>query len=244
MCDVCGRTLLRGEHADTYLNGLTRRLVCELCKSRALQEGWVREGTIPAGQAGTRAPERRRPLLWRLRARHQAPADQWAPDDALQERRDGEGGITLTPPGAGNGLPPRPVGDPAAARRRPARQAADPLAREPRHVRAVPTSTEQRASAAVEVFNRSEHPRTVAGVARSLGPPAVHVAPSSTHPSIVAIVVSWELCWYRYELDLSDADSGVRISAQGYELQELSAVERTANAVADADGALSVASVQ
>ena len=47
VCDVCGRTLLRGERAETYINGDARRSVCELCKSRALNEGWVREGTLP-----------------------------------------------------------------------------------------------------------------------------------------------------------------------------------------------------
>jgi len=31
-CDVCGRTLLRGEHADVFLHGGQRRMVCELCK--------------------------------------------------------------------------------------------------------------------------------------------------------------------------------------------------------------------
>jgi hypothetical protein len=30
-CDVCGRTLLRGEHADVFLHGGQRRMVCELC---------------------------------------------------------------------------------------------------------------------------------------------------------------------------------------------------------------------
>ena len=47
VCDVCGRTLLRGEHAEVYIDGGVRRSVCELCKSRALHEGWLREGTVP-----------------------------------------------------------------------------------------------------------------------------------------------------------------------------------------------------
>ncbi|MCW3064012.1 MAG: hypothetical protein JWN32_1184, partial [Solirubrobacterales bacterium] len=53
-CDVCGRTLLRGETAATYLAGGGRRAVCELCTPRALQEGWVREGagTVPASRGG------------------------------------------------------------------------------------------------------------------------------------------------------------------------------------------------
>ncbi|MGB2712126.1 MAG: hypothetical protein WBC33_11500, partial [Conexibacter sp.] len=64
-CDVCGRTLLRGEHAETYLAGGSRRQVCDLCAPRAIHEGWVREGI--ALERGTRsaASERRRSLLYR-----------------------------------------------------------------------------------------------------------------------------------------------------------------------------------
>ena len=29
-CDVCGRTLLRGEHAEHFLAGGERRIVCDL----------------------------------------------------------------------------------------------------------------------------------------------------------------------------------------------------------------------
>ena len=36
------------------------------------------------------------------------------------------------------------------------------------------------------------------------------------------MVASWELCWYRYEVDLSDEVPTVRLAAQGYELDELS----------------------
>src|SRR3954470_22067037 len=43
-CDVCGRTLLRGEHADVFIAGGQRRSVCELCTGRAVHEGWIREG--------------------------------------------------------------------------------------------------------------------------------------------------------------------------------------------------------
>src|SRR3954468_525134 len=43
-CDVCGRTLLRGENADVFIAGGQRRNVCELCTGRAVHEGWIREG--------------------------------------------------------------------------------------------------------------------------------------------------------------------------------------------------------
>src|SRR3954468_15554340 len=67
-CDVCGRTLLRGEHADVFLHGGQRRMVCELCTPRAAHEGWIREGLDDArvrDRGGPRPP----PLLGRLRTR-------------------------------------------------------------------------------------------------------------------------------------------------------------------------------
>ena len=81
--------------------------------------------------------------------------------------------------------------------------------------------------------------RTVAGVARSLGAPAVAVLAPTTRPSLVDVVVSWELCWYRYEVDLSDDEPSVRVAGQGYELDELLAGELQPNAGSDEHGALS-----
>jgi hypothetical protein len=109
-------------------------------------------------------------------------------------------------------------------------------------VRAVPSSVEQKVASAVERFNSSEHPHTVAGVARSLGMPAVSVRPSDARPSVVNVVVSWELYWYRYEADLSDDRPRVRVAGQGNELDELPPEERQPNAAADERGALGIAS--
>jgi hypothetical protein len=69
-CDVCGRTILKGEHTEPYLvpDG-SRRLVCDLCVRRAEGAGWLREslhGDVPT--AVPRA-EPRRSLLTRLRRR-------------------------------------------------------------------------------------------------------------------------------------------------------------------------------
>ncbi len=68
---------------------------------------------------------------------------------------------------------------------------------------------------ALDVFNAGEHPRRVAGVARSLGAPSVSVRPLAESGGAIAIVVAWELCWYRYEVDLSDEAAGASVAAQG-----------------------------
>jgi hypothetical protein len=90
------------------------------------------------------------------------------------------------------------------------------------------------------LFNASEHRRTVAGVARSLGQPAVSVRPSEARGSVVNVVVSWELCWYRYEVDLSDDQPSVRVASQGYELSDLPPEELECNAAADEHGTLAL----
>ncbi len=223
VCDVCGRTLLRGEHAEVYIDGGVRRSVCDLCKPRALQEGWLREGTAPTYDENKASSNRRGSLLSRLRRRRDPVAEPPIPEDAGFEP------------------PPEPRSTPApvpAEPRRPPRRRDREGAREPRHVRAVPVGAEQKIASAIAVFNDSEHRRTVAGVAKSLGAPDISIHPNMGHPSLVDIVASWELCWYRYEVDLSDEVPVVRVAAQGYELDELSPQERESNASYDEHGAL------
>jgi hypothetical protein len=213
-CDICGRTLLRGEHAETYLAAGTRRHVCELCTARAVHEGWIREsassGELPARRPGSH----RGSFMSRLRQRRER-----APD---------------LPPGGGEALVPNTaVID----------QALEAIPPAERHVHAVPTNADLKVARAIELFNASEHPRTVAGVARSLGPPLVTVRPSREEPSVVSLIVGWELSWYRYEVDLSDEAGGVRSVQQGAELSELSDEDREWNAAADEQGILSAAAV-
>jgi hypothetical protein len=219
-CDVCGRTLLRGERAEVYLDGGARRSVCELCKPRALNEGWVREGTLPTYGGDDAAPDRRRSLLGRFRRRRDSPPSDEA--ESTPERTSGP--LIHEQPWV-----------------EPTRPAAELQVREPRHVHAIPMGVEHKMAAAVEAFNNSEHPRTVAGVARSLGSPAVAVLPVHSPPSLVRLVVSWELSWYRYEVDLADELPSVRVVEQGPELHELAPEERDPNAVSDQHGLLSLA---
>jgi hypothetical protein len=224
-CDVCGRTLLRGERAEVFLSGGHRRSVCELCTDRALHEGWLREGAAPIYE-GSPSRDRRRSLLGRLRSRRE-PTVRTSPGIEL----DGPEPLAPLEPGAWPDPAPAPAPAPVPSRSRE-------RIREPRHVRAVPSGAEQKIAAAVDVFNTSEHRRTVAGVARSLGMPAVAVLASDAQPSVVTVVVSWELCWYRYEIDLSEHDPAVRIAGQGYELDELPPEELRPNAAADEHGGL------
>ncbi len=220
VCDVCGRTLLRGEHPEPYIAGGERRWVCDLCTTRALQEGWLREGTVPEYDSAESGRDRRRPLLGWLRGRrgaHTGPAG-----------RGGEG-AELGGPEA-----PSPLSSPASAQAPPA------AVREPRHVHAIPSSDAHKVAVAIDLFNGSEHARTIAGVARSLGWPVVSVRPSATRPSVVNVVASWELTWYRYEIDLADDVSSVRVAGQGSELAELDPEEREGNAGADENGLLAL----
>jgi hypothetical protein len=84
-CDVCGRTLLRGENADIFLVGGSRRTVCELCTSRAVHEGWIREGLDDV--SSSRGPERGRSFLQRLRHRRERPEREPAPERAPRPDR-------------------------------------------------------------------------------------------------------------------------------------------------------------
>lgn len=211
-CDVCGRTLLRGEDSDVFLHGGSRRTVCELCTQRASNEGWIREGLDDAKVRGGADGRRARSLLGRLRQWRPEPDRRATPFDEVT--REGPAVIPDAPP-----LEPLP----------PA---------EPRSVHAIPTNADLKMARALDVFNASVHSRTVAGVARSLGAPIVAVRPSATEGSVVTVVVAWELSWYRYEIDLADEAAGPRISGQGTELEELEDVDQVPNAAADAHGEL------
>jgi hypothetical protein len=216
-CDICGRTLLRGEHAETFLAGGARRQVCDLCTPRAQHEGWIREsGGDELELRHTARDGRGRSFLDRLRARR----------ERAREVQDELAATADAPPEEHDAAPPRRP--PEAPRR-------------PRHVRAVPTNADLKMQRALEIFNASDHTRTVGGVARSLGAPGVSVRPRTDRPSVVTITVMWELSWYRFEIDLSDEAGGVRRDAQGDELAELSEEEQAINAAADERGALHLA---
>ncbi|MEA2436868.1 MAG: hypothetical protein QOF65_1424, partial [Thermoleophilaceae bacterium] len=72
------------------------------------------------------------------------------------------------------------------------------------------------------------------------GDPWVSANPLAEAPSEVSITVAWELSWYRYRVDLGDADDPVTLLAKGQELEELDGSMRDWNATALADGKLAV----
>jgi len=247
-CDVCGRRLLRGEQPDVFLSGGQRRTVCELCVPRATHEGWLREADDHSLSLRSSGPRRGRSLLGRLRQ------TRWPASDPVQDS-------TLTAPASppiaaeerGEDLydfldTPLAQAKPVAAAARPSLvDPVDPVDPVPLvSEQAAPTSGELEMERALEVFNRGEHPRRLAGVARSLGAPTVRVAPVAESGGrvavavVVAVVVAWELCWYRYEVDLGEEDAGALLTAQGMELDELPREDRVANATIDEHGALSL----
>jgi hypothetical protein len=230
-CDVCGRTILKGERTEAFLApGGHRHQVCDLCFTRAEHAGWIREAA--AGDAPSRVPrhEPRRPLLGRLLGRGPRRERVQEPEgDELGEAPPTEG-----PFEAGNGAPPpepEHAPPPPPARSRP---------RDPRRVHAVPTTGEVKVERALELFNGSEHQRTIAGLVRTLGPPWASARPDIDQPSAVDVVVAWELSWYRFRVDLGDEGDPVALLDKGEELDQIDEELRNWNADVDDDGRLLV----
>jgi hypothetical protein len=236
-CDVCGRRLLRGELPDVFLAGGQRRTVCELCAPRAAHEGWLREADRHSVSLPPSRARRGRNLFDRLRPQREVVSDRSSEDFP------GEG-LPLVPPAAGTGYQTYDFLE--AISSAPESSATTPTASSV-DLDTVPTQTsspaltagEVKVERALEVFNAGEHPRRVAGVARSLGEPSVAARPLAESGGVVSIVVAWELSWYRYEVDLGDEAAGAVVAAQGTELGELAQEDLLVNAAADAHGTLS-----
>ena len=237
-CDICGRTILKGERIEPYLApGGQRHVVCELCTDRAYNEGWIREAAHDEMPATTRRPDQRGGLFGRLR-RKRGPE----PLPELEEEP-----VFAEPEGVPEAAPPEPVYEEPIFEAPPEPAAPAPMftpprqqRRDARHVRAVPTNAQVKVERALELFNGSEHVRTIAGIAKTLGEPWVSAAPLAQAPAEVSIVVAWELSWYRFRVDLGDADDPVTLVDKGQELDELDDGMRDWNATALADGRLAV----
>ena len=184
--------------------------MCELCTARAQHEGWIREDggdelTLRASRTRARA------RLLRAAARRAASAPARSPTRPPRRRSR------------------RPAPSPSAAGRRASRQR-EPPPRPAARARATsapcrPTPSSRSSGRSRSSTRPSTRARSAASPARS-GAPAVSARPLADRPSVVAIAVMWELCWYRFEIDLSDEAGGVRQIAQGAELSELDADEQ------------------
>jgi hypothetical protein len=224
-CEICGRTILKGERTETFLApGGRRHTVCELCVPRAEHEGWIRESAQNDRPATRVRPPQRRSFVGRLRGMFDAEGEDVgvAPEEAR-------------PVFEHEAPAPAPAPRERERERKPARTR---TRRDARQVRAVPTTREVKVDRALEMFNDSDHPRTISGIARTLGQPWVHASPDGGAPSEVTIVVAWELSWYRYRVDLGDADEPIILLEKGDELTELEEPLREWNALADDNGRL------
>jgi hypothetical protein len=260
-CDVCERRLLRGEQSDVFLAAGQRRTVCELCAPRAVHEGWRREADGDALTLAPPRPRRGRNLFERLpvpfRARGvgrpaSATAELGPEELAFEPELEPEPAVEPDP--APYELAPgSPAPEPSARERQPYDflggleivegrpdevQRASRVSASPERLAGVASAPER----AIALFNASEFPRRIAGIARSLGAPAVNVCQvEDTVGETVSIVVAWELCWFRYEVDLDEEAPVARLASQGTELEELARGERAANTPVDESGLLSSA---
>ena len=244
-CDVCGRRLLRGELPDVFLASGQRRTVCELCAPRAAHEGWLREADRHSVSLPPSRARRGRNLFERLRPQRDA-----IPERAVDGFAVAGEGPPLVPAAAGEAGQTQSYdfleaisSAPESSTTRPIASSRDFATGEAPSSAPVLTAGEVKVERALEVFNAGEHPRRVAGVARSLGEPSVAARPLAESGGVVSIVVAWELSWYRYEVDLGDEAAGAIVAAQGTELGELAREDLLVNATADANGVLSRLSV-
>ena len=91
---------------------------------------------------------------------------------------------------------------------------------------------------AVDRFNESGRPRTVAGLTRTLGRPRVSIGAAAGSPGEVRITVAWELTLYQGGVDTSDPSLPVSELGKGGELTELDGSARVWNGGVDESGRL------
>src|SRR5262249_33896787 len=73
---------------------------------------------------------------------------------------------------------------------------------------------------AAELFNASSAPRTVSGIARSLGEPKASIVPLSGVNTEVAVTIAWDISWYQYRVT-PGLGQPVRLEERGHDPSEL-----------------------
>lgn len=268
-CDVCGRSFLPGERVHDFASPEGRHAVCELCVGRAERLGWVPWDEVGEEGLPARRPRRRLSLGGLFRRRRAARAErargvaegfEGEEHDHFEDTGEGPGGAEERPfdlpelesaadaysvsevggPEPAEPGHEEPAPEPAAPRPEPAAEP-DPAApgRTTRRVAADP-SPRSPFERGLERFNASEASRTVAGLARTLGPPWVSVGSVAGAAHEVRITVAWELCWYQWGVDLDDEARPVFQIDKGQELDQLDAAARQWNARAGEGGRITL----
>ncbi len=109
---------------------------------------------------------------------------------------------------------------------------------EPFTPEALPADPRDAVAAGLELFNESYHPRTVMGIARTLGDPRVSVVQRS--PREVVVTVAWDLSWYQFRVDMLGPQP-VTLQHRGEDVGEIDSRFRDWNAQAEPDGTLALA---
>ena len=73
---------------------------------------------------------------------------------------------------------------------------------------------------AADLFNASPYRRTVAGIAKSLGPTKASIVPLSGVSGDAVVTVAWEISWYQYRVT-PESGQPVRLVERGHDLSEL-----------------------
>src|SRR5215208_2874758 len=97
-CDICGRTILKGERTEPFLApGGRRRTVCELCIPRADHEGWIRESAQNDLPATRVRPQQRRSFVGRLRGMFDGDEEPVEPEEEAPPVFDDEPAAPAAP---------------------------------------------------------------------------------------------------------------------------------------------------
>jgi hypothetical protein len=90
---------------------------------------------------------------------------------------------------------------------------------------------------AAELFNASQHRRTIGGVAKSLGTPQASIVQLSGVHAELVITIGWDISWYQYRVT-PDSGQPVRLAERGHELDEVDTRYRDWNARVEPEGRL------
>ena len=245
VCDVCGRTLLKGERVFEYVDREGEELrACVLCRSRAESSGWTpaalahtlaqspparaRRGQALRRRLG-RAAARARPAGRAVAAGAEQP-EAGAPAPERAATVDGEPGERAEGP-----RPTRPQRRAATPRPKPSITREEAQLAVPRVRRRKGPEAIMRG--AVERFNSSEERRKVAGLIRSLGAPNAAIRPDPER-QMATVTVAWELSWYQWEVNGEAEADAVYEIAKGSEVSELADEVPAWNATVGEDGSL------